>query len=72
MTYDITELENDITKINIDFSDENIDLQGETTIKGSVADAEKYVATFANDLKKNNIEIFPKPPEPDYPEEELI
>lgn len=67
MTYNIKELENGTTKLTVDFSDEDIDLQGETTVKGN---AEKYVKTFASDLKKNNIELFPKPPEPDYPEDE--
>ena len=70
MTYNIEELENGTTKLTVDFSDENIDLQGETTVKGTTKDAEKYVQTFANDLKQNNIELFPKPPEPDHPEEE--
>lgn len=74
MTYDITELENNITKITIDFSDENIKLQGETTVKGTAKDAEKYVSTFARDLKKNNIELFPPPTEPEHPDidEELM
>ena len=70
MTYNIEELENGTTKLTVDFSDENIDLQGETTVKGTTENAEKYVQTFANDLKQNNIELFPKPPEPDHPEEE--
>ena len=70
MNYNIEELENGVTKLTVDFSDENIDLQGETTVKGTTEDAEKYVDTFAKDLKQNNIELFPKPPEPDHPEEE--
>jgi hypothetical protein len=72
MTYYITELENGITKLIVDFSDEGIDLQGETTVKGTQTDAEKYTITFAKDLKKNNIELFPMPPEPEHPEEEMI
>ena len=72
MEYNIEELENGITKLTVDFSDEGIDLQGKTTVKGTAEDAEKYVDTFAKDLKQNNIELFPKPPEPDYPEEEMI
>jgi hypothetical protein len=66
MTYNIEELENGITKLTVDFSDEGIDLQGETTVKGTQKDAEKYVKTFANDLKQNNIELFPKLTEPDH------
>ena len=72
MEYNIEELENGITKLTVDFSDEGIELQGETTVKSSKEDAEKYVDTFAKDLKQNNIELFPEPPEPDYPEEEMI
>jgi hypothetical protein len=72
MTYNITELDNNITKLTVDFSDEGIDLQGETTVKGERTDAEKYVKTFAKDLKINNIELFPKPPEHSEEEELMI
>jgi hypothetical protein len=70
MNYTIEPINEKITKLSVDFSDEDIDLQGETTVKGTEEDAEKYVKTFANDLKQNNIELFPKPPEPDRPEED--
>ena len=72
MDYTIEQINEKITKLTVDFSDEGIGLQGETNVKGSKEDAEKYVDTFAKDLKQNNIELFPEPPEPDYPEEEMI
>lgn len=67
MKYTIEEM-NNITKLIIDFSDEGISLQGETTVKGGKENAEKYIKIFANDLKRNNIELFPKT-EPEYYEE---
>lgn len=72
MNYTIEPINEKITKLTVDFSDEDIDLQGETTVKGTEEDAEKYVDTFAKDLKRNNIELFPKPPEPEHPEDEEL
>jgi len=72
MDYTIEQINEKTTKLTVDFSDEGINLQGETNVKGSKEDAEKYVDAFAKDLKQNNIELFPEPPEPDYPEEEMV
>lgn len=68
MTYEIIEMGN-TTKLIVDFTDEGIELRGETTVKGTSKAAEKYVKVFANDIKRNNIELFPKPESEYHPEE---
>jgi len=64
----ITEIEEGKQKIEIDFSDEDVDVQAETTVLGSETDAQRYVSTFANDIKRQNRHKFPQP-EPTPPED---
>jgi len=72
MTHSIDDLGNGIVKIVVSFKDEGIELptesgDGETHIKGTVEDAEKYVKVFEKDLRRNYSHLFPVP-EPEMPE----
>lgn len=71
MTQNITQIEEGKHKVEIDFSDEDIDLQASTTVLGTSEDAQRYVKTFASDVKRNNRGMFPPPPQPD-PEDEML
>ena len=66
MTYQIIAFGNGIHRIQVSFSDEGVALEGETTVKGTVEDAERYVPVFERDLKTNYAHLFPQP----EPEEE--
>jgi len=66
MTYQITDMGNGIHQIQVSFSDEGVALEGETTVKGTPEDAERYVSVFERDLRTNYAHLFPQP----EPEEE--
>ena len=66
MTYQIIAFDNGTHRIQVSFSDEGVALEGETTVKGSPEDAERYVPVFERDLKTNYAHLFPQP----EPEEE--
>ena len=66
MTYQIIAFDNGTHRIQVSFSDEGVALEGETTVKGSPEDAERYVSVFERDLRTNYAHLFPQP----EPEEE--
>jgi len=66
MTYQITDMGNGTHQIQVSFSDEGVALEGETTVKGTLEDAERYVSVFERDLRTNYAHLFPQP----EPEEE--
>jgi len=81
MTFNIADLGNGIMRIVVSFEDEGIRLptasgDGETYVKGTIEDAEKYVKVFEKDLRRNFSHLFPipEPEEPKMPEgmEEII
>ena len=57
-----------ITEINVDFSDEGVNLQGSVKVVG---EWQQYLKTFEQDMRNNNISLFPIP-EPEPIEEEMI
>lgn len=58
-----------ITEINVDFSDEGVNLQGSVKVVG---EWQQYLKTFEQDMRNNNISLFPLPePEP-IENEEMI
>jgi len=61
MTYKITVLDDSTAKIEVDFSDEGVNLQGETFVKDGEAEALNYLPVFEQDLRRNYLELFPKP-----------
>jgi len=66
MTYQITDMGNGTHQIQVSFFDEGVELEGETTVKGTLEDAERYVSVFERDLRTNYAHLFPQP----EPEEE--
>jgi hypothetical protein len=66
MTYQITDMGNGTHQIQVSFFDEGVELEGETTVKGTPEDAERYVSVFERDLRINYAHLFPQP----EPEEE--
>ena len=66
MTYQVIDIGDRIQQIRISFLDEGVELEGETTVKGTPEDAERYVSVFERDLRTNYAYIFPQP----EPEEE--
>ena len=66
MTYQIIAFDDGTHRIQVSFSDEGVALEGETTVKGSPEDAERYVSVFERDLRTNYAHLFPQP----EPEEE--
>ena len=66
MTYQIIAFDNGTHRIQVSFSDEGVALEGETTVKGSPEDAERYVSVFERDLRTNYAHLFPQ----SEPEEE--
>ena len=66
MTYQITDMGNGIHQIQVSFFDEGVELEGETPVKGTPEDAERYVSVFERDLRTNYAYLFPQP----APEEE--
>ena len=66
MTYQITDMGNGTHQIQVSFSDEGVALEGETTVKGTPEDAERYVSVFERDLRTNYAHLFPQ----SEPEEE--
>ena len=71
MTYQITDMGNGTHKIQVSFSDEGVALEGETTVKGSPEDAERYVSVFERDLRINYAHLFPQPELEQHDEEVL-
>jgi hypothetical protein len=71
MIYDITVLGDGTSKITMNFRDEGVELEGETTVKGGEAEAEKYVPIFERDLRTNYAHLFPQP-EPEQHDEEVL
>lgn len=57
-----------ITQIDVDFSDEGVNLQGSVKVIG---EWQQYLKTFEQDMRNNNISLFPIP-EPEPTEEEMI
>ena len=50
-----------LTKLTIDFNDEGVNLIGETEVVGDEGKALAYAHFFAQDLRRNNAELFPIP-----------
>jgi len=71
MTYQIIAFDNGIHRIQVSFSDEGVALQGETTVKGSPEDAERYVLVFERDLRTNYAYLFPQPEPKEVPVDEV-
>lgn len=71
MKYEIIAGSDGTAVLRINYLDEGIKLQGETSVKGDKVIAERYVAIFDADLRRNNSELFPPPPIPE-PVEEVI
>jgi hypothetical protein len=65
MLYNITVIDDGTTKIEVDFSDEDVNLQGVTHVKGGESEALQYLPVFENDLRHNNIDLFPRPEMPE-------
>ena len=59
------------TKLTIDFNDEGVNLVGETEVVGDESKALSYAPFFEQDLRRNNVELFPVPDMPDEMEGEL-
>ncbi len=57
-----------ITQIDVDFSDEGVNLQGSVKVIGEYG---QYLHTFEQDMRNNNISLFPLP-EPEPINEEMI
>jgi hypothetical protein len=49
------------TKLTIDFNDEGVNLVGETEVVGDESKALSYAPFFEQDLRRNNVELFPVP-----------
>lgn len=65
-----TEIINDKrTKLILDFSDEGVSLVGETEVVGDESKALAYAHFFEQDLRRNNVELFPVPEMPEASEE---
>lgn len=47
-----------LTKLTIDFTDEGVFLIGETEVVGNEDTARAYASFFAQDLRRNNAELF--------------
>ena len=61
MTYTFTLNPDGTTTIQVDFSDENVNLQGQTSIKGGVVEAMRYLPVFEADLRRNFTDLFSVP-----------
>lgn len=58
-----------LTKLTIDFADEGVFLIGETEVVGDESAALAYAHFFEQDLRRNNVELFPVPEPINAPEE---
>lgn len=61
MTHDIFVNDDNTATISVSFLDEGIDLQGNTSVKGGVAEALRYLPLFEADLRRNFSYLFPLP-----------
>lgn len=59
------------TKLTIDFNDEGVNLVGETEVVGDESKALSYAPFFEQDLRRNNVELFPVPDMPDEMDGEM-
>lgn len=64
MTHDIVVNDDNTASISVSFLDEGIDLQGNTSVKGGVAEALRYLPVFEADLRRNFSDLFPLPEMP--------
>lgn len=62
MTHEIMVLGDGTVRIAVSFRDEGVDLSGVTHIRGSEADALRYLPVFEQDLRRNFAHLFPLPP----------
>jgi hypothetical protein len=71
MTYQITAFGNGTHIFLVCFSDYGVAFEGDTTVKGTPEDAERYVSVFERDLRTNYAYLFPQPEPEEVPVDEV-